>query len=406
VEDHYQPVCLQCEAEAGEFSLVCERCGGSLGFRYDFTDIKWDDSQERSMWRYWRLLPVNSEQIVSLGEGGTPLIVSRGWRHPRVLIKDETRNPTGSQKDRPLAVAISHASRLGKNLSVVVSSGSTGISNAALASRAGMKAVIVAPRGAPDERLYPVFALGASLVEVDGEIDEIIDAVESLCRERGYYLSSTCRSSNPYQAEGAKTIAYETAEQLGNAPDWVVLPVGGGGTVAAVWRGFQDLYRLGRVSRLPRLLGVVPNEFDTLELAWKAGLKEPRQWSGLIETRPRSSILTKLAHVYPPDGQEALVAIEESHGFLLSVTDAQAVEAQQRLGKQEGIYAEPSSTAALAGLEQACELGLVKERDDVVLVITGSGHRETFVSMRSFPITKRAVDPSDIGDFLARLSNT
>src|SRR4051794_33842176 len=226
------------------------------------------------MWRWWPLLPVdNPDGIVSLGEGGTPLLPSRVLR--ATSFKDESRNPTGSHKDRPLAVAMTHARALGREVAVVVSAGSTGIANAAMAARAGMRSVAFVPRGTPAERLYPVYALGSTVVVVDDEVDPIVDRLAAMAQDGDVYVSSTARSSNPYQAEGTKTIAYELAEQ-GGVPDWVVVPVGGGGTVAGIWRGFRDLQRLGWIDRVPRLLGVVARDYNALEVAFERGLDDPR----------------------------------------------------------------------------------------------------------------------------------
>jgi threonine synthase len=142
-------------------------------------------------------------------------VPSRTFGGHRVFLKDETRNPTGSHKDRPLSVAVNYARSLGAPASFVVSTGSTGISNAAFAARAGLRSIVIMPSGTPDERVYPMFALGSEIVQVEGAIDDVIDDVIRLCRASGLYLSSTSRSSNPYQAEGCKTIAYELHEQLG-----------------------------------------------------------------------------------------------------------------------------------------------------------------------------------------------
>src|SRR5262249_54297622 len=156
-----------------------------------------------------------------------------------------------------------------------VSAGSTGIANAAYAARAGLKSIVVMTRGTPEDRIYPVFALGSRLIEVDADIDTLIETVRRLARPGRIAVTSTTLTSNPWHAEGAKTIAYEIVERLRRAPDWLVVPVGGGSTVAAIHRGFDDLIKLGVISRAPRLVGVVPQTHDTLADAWRLGIADP-----------------------------------------------------------------------------------------------------------------------------------
>lgn len=207
---HFHKICLDCKAVMEDpAAFHCSTCGGLLGFRYDYTNVVWDDRFGDSMWRYWRLLPIRDpDQVMTLGEGRTPLLRSRLYKGHNVYLKDECRNPTGSHKDRPLAVAINHAKMLGATVSFVVSSGSTGIANAALAARAGIKSVVIMTAGTPVERVYPMFALGSEIIEVNSKIDTLVDELIKICRKKGLYLSSTSRASNPYQSEGSKTIAY------------------------------------------------------------------------------------------------------------------------------------------------------------------------------------------------------
>src|SRR5690554_4194891 len=167
---HFEAHCDSC-AEVSRFDAMrCEQCGGILSFRYDTEQVGWDP-QYRGVLRFWRLLPVaDPAKALTLGEGATPLI-RVGGAEPRVYCKVETSNPTGSHKDRQLCVAVSHAVRVGARVSVLVSSGSTGISNAAYAARAGIRSLVCMEAGVPAERVYPVFALGSEVVEVDVPVD-------------------------------------------------------------------------------------------------------------------------------------------------------------------------------------------------------------------------------------------
>ena len=399
----FRKYCLRCAAHQDDAAaLNCGVCGGPLGFRYNYVDVKWDDRFEGSMWRYWPLLPVaGPDGAVTMGEGGAPLLPARSFDGRRVYLKDETRNPTGSHKDRSLSVAITHAKSVGADLSVIVSTGSAGISNAALAARAGMRSVVVMTEGTPPERLYPMFGLGAVLLEVSAQIDPIVEGVISVCRAHGLYLSTTSRESNPYQSEGNKTIAFEIVEELGRAPDWVVVPVGGGGTVSGIWRGFRDCRALGQIDSLPRMVGVVPRDYNALEAAFDRGLETWKAVLALPYDNLPPSILVKLAHSYPPDGMEALRSVRSSKGFFVSVTDDEALAAQEACGRREGLFVEPSTGACLAGTTRLMDSGHVRREDVVVTIVSGSGYRETACTMDSRPLRKQSVSLKELSGALS-----
>jgi threonine synthase len=402
---HFTVCCLHCEQTTADPAvLACPVCSGPLGFRYDYTDVHWDDAL-RGMWRYWRLLPLaRPENLVTLGEGGTPLLRSRRYGDALVYLKDETRNPTGSHKDRPLAVAINHARTLGATTSFVVSAGSTGISNAAMAARAGMRSVAIMSQGAPAARIYPLFALGAQILAVAGDIDALIDQVIRICHSGGLYLSSTSRTSNPYQGEGAKTIAYELYEQLGRVPDWIVIPVGGGGTLAAIWRGFLDLHALGWIDTLPKLVGVTPRDYNALEVAQH---RELTSWADVLNldySAAPPSILVKLAHGHPPDGWEALEAVRASGGLFLSVSDEEALDAQLAFSRSEGLYIEPSSVVVPAALDRLFRTGRLRHDETVVALLCGGGFRETFLTLERRPLDKATVEPAALAEMLIQLA--
>ena len=401
----FRKICLTCDAQQDVPALNCGVCTGPLGFQYRYDDVKWDDRFEGSMWRYWPLLPVDApDGAVTLGEGGTPLLPARSFGGQRVYLKDETRNPTGSHKDRSLSVAITHGKAIGADVSVIVSTGSAGISNAALAARAGLRSVVVMTEGTPPERLYPMFGLGAALVEVKALIDPIVQGVIDVCREQGLYLSTTSRNSNPYQAEGNKTIAFEIVEELGRAPDWVVVPVGGGGTVSGVWRGFQDCQALGLIDSVPRVIGVVPRDYNALEAAFERGLDRWEDVLALPYDNPPPSILVKLAHSYPPDGMEALETIRLSNGLFVSVTDEEALSAQEACGRREGLFVEPSTGACLAGTSLLLDSGRVGPEDIVVAIVSGSGYRETACTMVERPLATQAIAIEDLSATLSGIA--
>jgi threonine synthase len=253
----------------------------------------------------------------------------------------------------------------------------------------------------PEERSYPVFALGTSVIKVTAPIDEVMEALIQAGTRLGIYLASTTRRSNPYQAEASKTIAYELVEALGEPPDWLVVPTGGGGTVAAVWRGFQELHGLGLVSKLPQLAAIVPRRFNALEVAFRDGIATAADYLAL-PTRPgASTLLTKLAHDHPPDGLEAIEAVRQSGGLVLSVTDAAASAGQMRLAQHEGLYVEPSSGVLLPALDELFAAGHAAPGQRIVGLLCGSGFRETFEVMKQIPMRSKTVDLDDLENALA-----
>lgn len=401
--------CTRCgdavDSMPGAWDIACPRCAAPLAYRFDLPAIARDGATDPSagpgLWRWWRLLPVPPDAPrVTLAEGGTPIIPSAlpgPWG--RLLWKDETRNPTGSHKDRALAVAATQALSIGARRCLVVSAGSTGLSNAAYAARAGLPSITVTARGAPPERLQPLAAYGTRVIEVDVPgIDPLIAAAQHLHGQDGTYLASTTRRSNPAQAEAAKTIAYEIVEALGDAPDWVVVPTGGGGTIAALWRGFGDMCALGLAARLPRLAAVVPARYGALAEALARGITGEDAFAAMAYTDDVPTLLTKLAHAHPPDGIEALTALRESGGTVVPVTDEAAIAAVAAIGGTDGLYLEPSSAVALPALQHLAASGAVRSSETVVALACGAGHRETFALLRHAPLRPAAIELPGLRD--------
>jgi threonine synthase len=353
-------------------------------------------------WRWRPLLPLRGlARPVTLGEGGTPLLPSRRFG-PRVLWKDETRNPTGSHKDRPLALALTHAVETGARLVAVFSAGSTGLSAAAYAARAGLPCAILMTEGAPAERVAPLSSLGARLIELPVAIDEGIAALAALSGRHGLYVASTTRAANPVQAEASRSLAYEIVEALGRAPDRVVIPVGGGGTVAALHDGFVQLRAMGATDRLPRLIGVVPDRYDTLATALARGVATETEFLALPDPRGGPTVLDKIAHAHPPDGVHALAALRESGGRVMTVSDEEALAAVEAMGTGEGLFVEPSSAVAWVALQRLEAAGALA--GTTVAVACGSGFRETHVLLaRRLPARER-VGLGDLEAVLARMA--
>ena len=395
-------------ASSAPFRIICERCGrdvpprpyagrcpscdGTLGFQYEAATAGTSAATTlrdhlrrpaRRLWDYAPLLPVERpDDAVTLDEGGTPLVRARGDWGCRLWLKDESRNPTGSHKDRALSVAITRGRELGFDSCLILSAGSTGLSTAAYAARAGMRCALVAPHGTPDERLIPAALYGATIFEAPGTFDAALRVLERLAVEHPLYFTSTYRRGNPYQAEGARTIGFEIASQLaeaGQTADWIVVPTGGGGTVAGIWRAYQELRALDALTPdapPPAMATVQPAPYNALQTALDRRLTTLAQLEALGLSEEVPTVQAKLQHGVPPDAEYALAALRESRGAATSVSDDAALAAQRRLASQEGLFAEPSAAAALAGVQRLVADGTIRPHHTVVALVTGSGFRE------------------------------
>jgi threonine synthase len=346
-------------------------------FRYDLAAARFHDD-DRSMWRSRELLPVEAGvEPVTLGEGGTPLISTTIDTGCRTWWKDETRNPSGSHKDRALSVSLTVARATGVREVVVASAGSTALAAATYAARAGIGCTIVVGVDAADERLVPMAALGARVLRLlDGSVDDALDLVAKIGARAGLRDVSTRRSGDPWGTEGPKTIAHEIGRDVG-VPDWVIVPIGGGGTIAAVWRGFAELQAMGLVDRRPRLLGLQPTAYATLVTALERGRTTDAELREHAPMARPPTVQVKTAHTYPPDGAEALAAIRESGGTVMTMTDDEALAGMRELGARDGLYVEPSSGVIVAAVRRLVAEGLVAPDGSVVGLACGGGHRET-----------------------------
>jgi|LakMenEpi03Aug12_release.lakeMendotaPanAssembly.Ray.scaffolds.fasta_scaffold25117_8 threonine synthase len=398
---HFTPKCDRCLEIAELSAMRCTDCGGNIFFEYRQENPMFDHSK-KGLSRFWSRLPlVNPDARISLGEGDTPLIkVDLG--HPNLWLKNEMANPTGSHKDRQLSIAISHAVHLGKKLSALVSAGSTGLANAAYTARAGIKGIIFTGESARNDRVYPIHILGSEVIRVKGDIDTVIDHLTDLSSQTGIYNSSTARHINPYQAEGPKTIAYEIYEQLGCAPDWMIVPAGGGGTYAAIGRGFIELFENGLTDRIPRLVGAVPSTYNALEHGHNLGYQSMAEVKKHAIGEGVPTILAKLAHVYPPDAEDALKMARKINGYFLSASDAESLDACQSLAEKVGLYTEPSSGTGIAVLEKFLASGAAKPSEKVVVMVCGSGFRETNTFSEERAFTPEAINLEEMIRFITR----
>jgi threonine synthase len=373
----------------------CAHCGGPLTFGYDQAAMTPQPALP-GIWRYAARLPIaDPAAAVSLGEGNTPLLAARLDLGVRLFWKDETRNPTGSAKDRALAVAISKGRELGKRRVIIASTGSAGLSAAAYAARAGLAAAVLMPHGTPRDRAAVMHLFGADVMIISGSFEVIADVVERARKQYGWYEVTTARERNPFQAEGPKTIAYELVEQLAGVPDAVVVPTGGGGTLSGIWRGFQELHAAGAIPTLPRMYAVQNVHFNALERALRLGLTETHEIAALGIDSSRPTATPNLKHAVPPDWRSALRALRESEGDVVTVTDAEAIAGQAELAHHEGLFAEVSCAVVAPAIRRLLERGLVQPSERVVGMLSGSGLRDIAALAEHHPAAIRTLTPQE-----------
>ncbi len=393
----YTMKCQACndKMNISQYITTCPKCGNQLGFEYDYHAVRIENGR-KDMWRYQSLLPLlNGSNIISLQEGATPLIRS-GLSVPwQLFIKNETRNPTGSVKDRAISLAVSKAKELGLRNLLAASTGSVGLSLAAYGAKAGCQVTIIVPRNTSEERLVPMALFGAKILEIDGIYEEGMHWMEEAKSISGWYVASTYRKANPYQSEAPKTISYEIVDDLGEPPDILVAPVGGGGTLAGIWQGFLDLQKMGRIHRLPRLFGIQAEQFSILKRAMQKNIASYEDLYRLSKSEHSGNrtVAINLAHVLPPDGMDVLQAIRESNGAVLAVSDDETIKARKQLAEVDGIFVEPSSAVVVACLHQLSQKVRLAADTKVVLVLTGSGFRESGAAAMLHLLEKKKVSP-------------
>ncbi|GAB4561831.1 MAG: threonine synthase [Anaerolineae bacterium] len=324
-------------------------------------------------WRYRRLMPLRlSTPMPPLAVGWTPLYeaprLARDLGVRRLWVKDDGRNPTGSLKDRASSLVLAVARERGEPVVTTASTGNAAAALAGLAAAFGQRTVIFVPERAPRAKVAQLVAYGARVLLVRGNYDVAFELCLKVAHTFGWYCRNT--GYNPYTAEGKKTAALELAEQMGwRVPDWVVVPVGDGNIITGVHRGFQDLYHLGWIDRLPRLLGVQATGAAAVVEAWSAGLDAPRAVQA-------STVADSIASDLPRDGRRALRAVRETGGACVAVTDDEILAAIPQLASGCGVFAEPAAAATLAGLRRALRDGVIEADAEVALLVTGNGLKD------------------------------
>jgi threonine synthase len=331
---------------------------------------------------YRHRLPVTqATPIVSLREGGTPLVyacVLSELLNNEVWLKVEGANPTGSFKDRGMTMAISKAAEDGAKAVICASTGNTSASAAAYATKAGMNPVVLVPQGKiAMGKLAQAIAHGATLVQVKGNFDDCLTLARELSDN---YPVALVNSVNPYRIEGQKTGAFEVVDLLGDAPDIHALPVGNAGNITAYWKGYEEYYQDGLASKKPMMWG--------FQAAGAAPIVKNK-----IVKNPET-IATAIRIGNPASWQQAVAAKVASKGLIDSVTDKEILSAYKLVAAKEGIFVEPSSAAGIAGLIKMKSLKKLPSGKKIVITVTGNGLKDPQWVLNSAP--KPIIVPVDL----------
>jgi threonine synthase len=380
--------CVECgrEHRVGEVEYVCASCGGNLDVLYDYDRVRATltkaalaDDRNLTMWRYRPMLPIEAQSVVPpLSVGWTPIYdckhLAERYAVKDLLIKDDGRNPTASFKDRPSALAVVMAQEAGASVITTASSGNAGSALAGMCASIGMKSVIFVPAYAPPAKIAQLQVYGATVVIVEGTYDEAYDLCIEASKRFCWYQRST--GYNPFTREGKKTAALEIAEQLNwNVPDQVFVAVGDGNIISGLWKGFNDLQRVGFIDHLPQMIGV---QSETA-----SAIVDAANGNGIVREGPAHTIADSINVGKPRDATMAVRAIRESGGRGVKVSDNEIVAAIPKLARETGVFAEPAAAAAYTGFVKVCENGGIKSDERVLLMITGNGLKDVDASRRA-----------------------
>lgn len=378
-----------------EITYTCPKDGGNLDVVFDYASIAQQTtvndifrSAEPSLWRYLPLLPVNDP-----GGYGTPLRAA-GWTPvfapPRLAeklgmrylwIKDESRNPTASFKDRASAILVGRAREIKADVVVTASTGNAGAALAGMSAAIGQKAIIFAPRTAPPAKVAQLLIFGAQVLLVDGTYDDAFDLTIQAAQEFGWYCRNT--GYNPFTAEGKKTAALEIWEwwskmenkPAGHSPLNVFVSVGDGNIISGLHKGFKDLVNLGWLEQAPRIFGVQAEGSAAIANAFFAGTET-------ITPVSAQTLADSISVDLPRDGVRAVRAARQTGGSYVVVSDNEILLAIAELGKV-GIFPEPAGATSYAGMVKALGQGLIHPEEPTLVLNTGSGLKDVRAAMQA-----------------------
>lgn len=408
--------CTLCKTEYDPADAIytCPKDNGNLDVVLDYDAIKANYQPEDvlsrsdpSLWRYLPLLPVSEPEGDATplhAAGGTPVFrltsLAEKLGLQNLWLKDESRNPTASFKDRASAIVVARAREIGAEVIVTASTGNAGAALAGMCASIGQKAVIFAPKSAPPAKVAQLLIFGAKVLLVDGTYDDAFDLTIQASNEFGWYCRNT--GYNPFTAEGKKTAAFEIwewwldthrelhkriGEDADHNPLTIFVSVGDGNIISGLYKGFKDLLQLGWIARLPRLIGVQAEGSAAIANAFRRNTET-------ITPVSARTIADSISVDLPRDGVRALRAARETNGTYITVSDDEILKAMAELGRI-GIFAEPAGAAAYAGLIKGVASGVVGSEDSVLILNTGSGLKDIHAAMQAVgeaPIIKPTLE--------------
>lgn len=381
-------VCVACgkEAPAPKSAGTCPACKDPFAI----LDIEFDspkvaksmtraalESRPANHWRYHELLPIEpDEEAFSWPVGWTPITYAprlAEWTGvSRLRLKDEGKNPTSSLKDRASSVCVLHAMQAKADRIACASTGNAGSSCAGYAAMAGLPATIFVPSRAPEPKVAQLLIYGAEVRRVRGTYAQAFELCGAECGRNGWYNRNS--GLNPYAVEGKKTCGLEIAEQTaGREPDWVVVSVGDGCTIAGIAKGLAIMKELGFIATLPRVLGVQAATVDPLARAFASG-QAPPACEG-------QTVADGIDVPVPRNWRKAIKYVKATGGAFVTVSDEEILEAIKTSGRLAGVFAEPGAAASIAGVKRAVADGVIGKNEDVLAVVTGNGLKDIKTAM-------------------------
>lgn len=389
--EHFELRCFNCKEtytidDYGKF-YYCAKCGNLLEIHKVSNYSSGVEQKRHGVWRYIDLIPLwDDKNVVSLSEGWTNLVECRNVAKilglKSLYVKFEGLNPTGSFKDRGMTVGVSKAIEQGYKSTMCASTGNTSASLSAYSSRAGIRCIVLIPKGKIAlGKVAQAIAYGAEIFQVEGNFDDSLKVAGEICEKDRKIL--LLNSLNPFRIEGQKTVAFEIVEQLGHVPDYVVLPVGNGGNISAAWKGFNELFEDGigdivgahAEKKLPRMMAVQAEGAAPIARAFMA---KRREIEPVIDPYTEASAINIGS---PVSWMKALSAIYDSGGSSDYVSDEEIFTAQKLLASKEGLFVEPASAAPIAYLTKLARAGKSDEYEGmknstVVSICTGNGLKD------------------------------
>jgi threonine synthase len=377
--------CPHCEKTyfPDEVDYVCpaHENNNRLEVVYDYSEIQrvfskkhLEQNKTYSIKRYSPLLPLSLPNLneIPYQVGFTPLVrLTKSEKElglDNLYLKLDSSNPSGSLKDRASFVVAAIAKSQGKNIIAAASSGNAASSLAAVCASTDLKSILFVPESIPETKLIQIAIYGATVFVVKGTYNQAFDLCAQACEEMGWYSRNT--GFNPYTREGKKTVALEICEQLNwKVPDWVLVPVGDGCILSGLEKGFFDLFKLGWIEKIPRIVGIQSNKAASIYNAWDKGLSEPEEVEAL-------SIVDSINVGLSQDGSMALRALKRSNGMCISLSDEEMRSSMVELAEKEGVLGCMAGSSPYAALKYLRENNVIKSNESVVLINTGHGLKD------------------------------